>query len=317
MKREANTNLAVDYKEKDSVKALGARWRPEEKVWYVPAGLDLEPFSRWLPDTLATNLDAEETKSSTLPPPGNKGVPFSRKRRKLYNPKDPEPFAVSRSKIDLFVECPRCFYLDRRLGIGRPSGPPFLLNSAVDQLFKNEFDTYRERKEPHPIMSGIGRNLLPAQHEELDRWRQNFKGVRIHHQATNFTLFGAIDDIWEDQDTREYLVVDYKSTSKKDEVTSENVWPGYWRQIEFYQYLVRGLGHDVASLGCLVSANGDKKRSSFDETLHFDVRLITRDCNDGWVDSAVVGAHAILQRETPPPQNETCDYCAYRSVSIP
>ena len=133
MKRETNTNLAVDYKEKDSVKALGARWRPEEKVWYVPAGLDLEPFSRWLPDTLATNLDAEETKPSTLPPASNKAIPFSRKRRKLYNPKDSEPFAVSRSKIDLFVECPRCFYLDRRLGIGRPSGPPFLLNSAVDQ----------------------------------------------------------------------------------------------------------------------------------------------------------------------------------------
>ena len=107
MKRETNTNLAVDYKEKDSVKALGARWRPEEKVWYVPAGLDLEPFSRWLPDTLATNLDAEETKPSTLPPASNKEIPLSRKRRKLYNPKDPAPFAVSRSKIDLFVECQR------------------------------------------------------------------------------------------------------------------------------------------------------------------------------------------------------------------
>ena len=92
--------------------------------------------------------------------------------------------------------------------------------------------------------------------------------------------------------------------------------PGIWRQIEFYQYLVRGLGHDVASLGCLVSANGDKKRSSFDGTLHFDVRLITRDCNDGWVDNTVVGAHAILQPENPPPKNETCDYCTYRSVSI-
>ena len=64
MKRDTNTNLAVDYKEKDSVKALGAQWKPEEKVWYVPAGLDLEPFSRWLPDTLATNLDVEEAVKS-------------------------------------------------------------------------------------------------------------------------------------------------------------------------------------------------------------------------------------------------------------
>ena len=157
------------------------------------------------------------------------------RRKKLYDPSDTEPFPISRTKIDLYVQCPRCFYMDRRLGIGRPSGPPFLLNSAVDQLFKNEFDAYREKGEAHPIMAETGRNLLPAQHEDLSRWRHNFTGVRVHHDPTNFILFGAIDDLWQDQDSGEYLIVDYKSSSKKDGITAENVWPGYWRQMEFYQ----------------------------------------------------------------------------------
>ena len=234
------------------------------------------------------------------------------RRKKLYDPTDPEPFPVSRTKIDLSVECPRCFYLDRRLGIGRPSGPPFLLNLAVDQLLKKEFDAYRERSEAHPIMAETGRNLLPAKHDDLNSWRHNFTGVRVHHVATNFTLVGAIDDLWEEQDTGEYLVVDYKSTAKKDEVTAANVWYGYWRQMEFYQYLVRGLGHEVSSLGYLVYANGDKSRPSFEGTLHFDMSLISRECNDGWVEDAVTSAHAVLQRGKPPPPGKDCSYCLYR-----
>ena len=316
MRSSTNTNLAVEYKEKDKAKALGARWNPEERVWYVPAGLDLEPFAPWMPGDASTKTSGKPSNPSPLSPAGEATVPYAKRRGKLYDPADPEPFAVSRTKIDLFVDCPRCFYLDRRLGIQRPSGPPFLLNSAVDQLFKNEFDAYRSRKEPHPVMAGLGRNVLPLRHADLGEWQENFKGVRVHHERTNFVLFGAVDDIWEDQDTGQYLVVDYKSTAKKDEVTPDNVWPGYWRQIEFYQYLVRGLGHNVDPLGCIVSANGDKKRSSFDATLHFNVKLITRDCDDGWVDTAVTGAHAALQQERPPPQNASCDYCAYRSESI-
>ncbi len=42
-------DLAVPYEEKDAAKALGARWDPREKVWFVPDGIDPAPFNRWLP----------------------------------------------------------------------------------------------------------------------------------------------------------------------------------------------------------------------------------------------------------------------------
>lgn len=44
-------------------------------------------------------------------------------KAKLYDPASSAPFALSRSKVELFLDCPRCFYLDRRLGVARPSGP--------------------------------------------------------------------------------------------------------------------------------------------------------------------------------------------------
>lgn len=43
-------NLVTPFAEKDAVKALGARWDPAKKVWYITDVADLTPFMRWIPD---------------------------------------------------------------------------------------------------------------------------------------------------------------------------------------------------------------------------------------------------------------------------
>lgn len=45
------TYLKVPYSEKESAKDLGAKWDPNEKLWYVPRGIELDDFSRWLENT--------------------------------------------------------------------------------------------------------------------------------------------------------------------------------------------------------------------------------------------------------------------------
>jgi hypothetical protein len=57
---------------------------------------------------------------------------------KLYTPGQEALFPLSRSKVDFFRQCPHCFYLGRRLGIARPPGFPFSLNSAVDSPLEKE-----------------------------------------------------------------------------------------------------------------------------------------------------------------------------------
>ena len=96
-----------------------------------------------------------------------------------------EPRRLSRSKIDLFLECPRCFWLDQKMGVKRPSMPGFSLNIAVDHLLKKEFDTHRAIGQPHPLMKAYGINAIPAIHQDLDSWRNNFKGVSFLHPKTN------------------------------------------------------------------------------------------------------------------------------------
>jgi hypothetical protein len=232
--------------------------------------------------------------------------------RNLYDPKDTEPFKLSRSKIDLFLSCPRCFYFDRKLGVGRPPGFPFSLNSAVDALLKKEFDIHRSNGTKHALIEKYGVDARPIPHEDLAKWRHNFTGIQYIHEPTNLLIFGAIDDLWQNS-KGEYIVVDYKATAKDGDITElDKAWhDGYKRQMEVYQWLLRRRGLTVSDTGYFVYCNGKADRAAFDGKLEFDVTLIPYTGNDSWVEKAVIGAHNCLNADIIPEAAEGCDYCAY------
>jgi ATP-dependent exoDNAse (exonuclease V) beta subunit len=178
--------------------------------------------------------------------------------RGIYKQDSNEPYRISRSKIDLFINCPRCFWLETKLGIKQPPGFPFNINSAIDNLFKNEFDYYRQKKEQHPIQKEYKlKGILPYQHDSLDIWRDAFKGVQFLDKKNNLVLFGGVDDIWVDSDGA-LIVVDYKSTAKKDDITELNAdWHiGYKRQLDIYTWLLQKLDFKVSDKAYWVYANG-------------------------------------------------------------
>jgi hypothetical protein len=238
---------------------------------------------------------------------------YSPKRvRGLYLPESKEPFRLSRSKIDLFMECQRCFYLDRRLGVSRPPGFPFALNSAVDHLLKKEFDIHRSAGKPHPLMQEYNVDAIPFAYDGLDDWRNNFKGVETLHEPTNFIVFGAVDDVWQSS-TGELIVVDYKSTSKDAEVTLDASWQdGYKRQMEVYQWLLRQNDFEVSKVGYFVYANGKKDREAFDAKLEFDIKLIAYEGDDSWIENTLIKSRDLLSQDEIPEAGINCDYCAYR-----
>ena len=237
-------------------------------------------------------------------------------RKKLYDPNAKEAFKVSRSKIDLFVECPRCFYLDRRIGVSRPQGFPFNLNSAVDTLLKKEFDIHRNQKTPHPLMDSYGIEAIPFQHEKMDIWRENFTGVETFYEPANFVVFGAVDDIWVDKNNT-LMVVDYKATSKDEEVNLDAEWQdGYKRQMEVYQWLLRQNGFKVSDTGYFVYANGKRDREAFDGKLEFDIKIIPYEGKADWIEKTLMNMKKCLDSDELPKSSPNCDYCSYiNSVS--
>ena len=232
-------------------------------------------------------------------------------RKKLYDPKAKEAFKISRSKIDLFLECQRCFYLDRRLGVSRPQGFPFNLNSAVDALLKKEFDIHRRQKTPHPLMDSYDVDAVPFQHEKMNVWRENFTGVEAFFEPANFVVFGAVDDIWVDKKGK-LIVVDYKATSKDEEVNLDAEWQeGYKRQMEIYQWLLRQNGFKVSDTGYFVYANGRRDREAFDGRLEFDIKLIPYTGKDDWIEKTLLEMKKCLSEEDIPKPSPNCEYCAY------
>ena len=240
---------------------------------------------------------------------------YSGKRsRNLYAKDSMQSFRLSRSKIENFLKCPRCFYLDRRLGVDQPPGYPLSLNTAVDALFKKEFDVFRSQQAPHPLFEEYGIEAVPFEHEKMDEWREMFKGLQYEHEASGFLVTGAVDDIWQNS-KGELHVVDYKATSKNGEVNLDADWQrSYKNQMEIYQWLLRRQpdGFEVSPIGYFVYVNGRTDVDGFNGKLEFDTKIIPYTGDDSWVEQALLDAKATLDSDKLPQATEGCDHCLYR-----
>jgi CRISPR/Cas system-associated exonuclease Cas4 (RecB family) len=230
-----------------------------------------------------------------------------------FDPASDAPFVISRSKIDLFIECPRCAYLDLRLGVKRPSSFPMNLNNAVDTLLKKEFDTHRADMTVHPLVRDYGLNLVPLQDSRLDEWRDALRrGISFHHKKTNLMVRGGIDDIWQNPDTGEVFIVDYKATSKETEVSIDAEWQkGYKRQIEIYQWLFRSNGLTVSPTGYFVYVNGKTDAKAFDGKIEFDAKLIPYTGSTDWIEPTLETLKVCLTDSRIPMKSATCEFCGY------
>ena len=66
----------------------------------------------------------------------------------IYRPNQKGDFKISRGRFSDFLSCPRCFYLDRVIGLKPPGTPGWSLNETTDFLLKKEFDDCRKKRFP-------------------------------------------------------------------------------------------------------------------------------------------------------------------------
>jgi len=248
---------------------------------------------------------------------------YRQRQSNLYQPGSKVPFSISRSKIDMFKDCPRCFYMDRRLGLPKPSIPGFSLNNAVDNLFKNEFDLLRKKGESHELMKQYKIDAIPFEHPKLSEWRDDYYryvGASVIHPKTNLKITGIIDDIWQNPQ-EELLIVDYKSTSTTKEISLEDKWKkGYKHQIELYQWIFRQLGFKVSPTGYIVYANGRRNNPRFDAKLEFDLTIHPFEGDDSWVEPVLKKIKKCLDSDKLPDpgvneEGHMCEHCAYKKAS--
>jgi len=235
-----------------------------------------------------------------------------------YNPDSKEPFRISRFRMERFLECPRCFYLDRRLGLDRPGMPGWPLNSAVDHLLKNEFDLLRQNGERNALMKEYNIDAVPFSHQDLSEWRDDhyhYKGACTLHKPTNLELCGIIDDIWVNNKTGKLHIVDYKSTSTSKEISLDDEYKqGYKKQVEWYQWIFRQNGFNVDDEAYFVYANGLKGDRVFDAKIEFAVEIITYKGDDYWVEPTIYKMKECLDSDNIPDPDPKCEFCRYRKL---
>ena len=221
---------------------------------------------------------------------------------------------LSRSAIEQYLNCKRCFILMYKYKV-RLNTLPFTLNSAVDNLCKNEFDYYREKQEPHPLFIENGINAVPFKHEDMNKWRNNFQGISYYESNTDVHFYGAVDDVWVKPDG-ELILSDVKSTSKNnfdwEETWNKYEYPkAYRRQLEMYQWLFRKNGFKVSNTAYLVYFNGLKNEPMFNQTLKFELHLIKLDCDDSWVSKTISKAKNLMDQDSYPDGSFGCETCRY------
>ena len=234
-----------------------------------------------------------------------------------FDPDSEDAFTVSRTRIQNFLDCPRCFYLQNRLAIKALKSLPFRLNSATDTLLKKTFDTAREKQIPHRYFKKNNIDLVPFNHKNMNQWRENFQGVKYHYKKANLIVQGAVDDILINLKTKELSPIEFKSTQTKDGESVKYLGKPhhkFWKnQLEVYGYLLEKNGFKISENSYIVFCNAEIHHEEWSEKLNFDVQVINYKIDYTWVESTLDKIKDLLIQDTMPDFSDPdhCDICRY------
>lgn len=218
---------------------------------------------------------------------------------------------LSRAQLQLFMDCPRCFWLQNRHGVKQPKGYPLALNIAMDQLLKAEFDGFRAAGTLPPILleHKITAKLF-RDTGKLDEWRNNFRGLRWKDPKSGHTLFGAVDDILEFPDDS-LAVLDYKSSGARE----AHIYDSYQLQIDVYTFLLQRLGYRTAPKGYFAFYMAVKD-DGFHGRLPFRAELVAVTPQPERVYQLFKDAVALVQSDQEPASGAACEACRWGSEAV-
>lgn len=250
------------------------------------------------------------------------------RHRGQFKPKNEAPYELSRSRVENFVKCPACFYMQQVEGIKFPSIPGFNINEATDILLKRDFDRLRGTGKPHQFLEKIGYgHLSPFAHEHFEFWTQSLhfgadKRMNTVHDATNLKIGGGLDDVWINSQTSLLHVIDYKSTSQKSPnkaITLDDQWKAaYKRQMDLYVWVMRRKGFHVSSVGYFLYCDGDRFSDYHflekdQASMRFKMQLIPYETNSSWIEPTLIKIKECLHSKERPKHHPECEYGQFLS----
>ena len=252
------------------------------------------------------------------------------RHRGTYKPDHPAPYELSRSRIENFVKCEACFYLQQVKGVKFPSIPGFNINEATDVLLKKDFDKCRELGVTHPFLEarGLG-HLVPLRHDNFELWTQSLHfgaegRFNTIHEETDLKVGGCLDDVWQNTKSGKVHIVDYKSTSQKSpgrEITLDDKWKvAYKRQMDLYIWIMQRIGLQVSSIGYFLYCDGDRFGNQpflgeTDALMHFRMSVLPYESNQDWIEPTLYRIRETLDGTAYPRHSPDCEYGQFLAES--
>lgn len=210
---------------------------------------------------------------------------------------------LSPSSLSLYLECPHCFWLDKKMGVKRPQIFPYNLNQTLDALMKEEFDEYRKNGELHPLLAANKiKAKLFSNKKMLERWRDNKRGLRFLDKKLHATLLGTLDDALEFPDGS-LAPLDYKATDKK----IAKVYDQFQLQMDTYSFLLQQNGYQISPKAYLAFYIVDLERG-FVDSLPFRKELIEIKTDAAGIHEIFSEAVASLESNDPPRHARGCPF---------
>ena len=240
-----------------------------------------------------------------------------------------EPYELSRSRIENYINCPACFYMQQVEGIEFPSIPGFNINEATDILLKKDFDKFRGSNDTHPFLISQGLNhLIPFYHEHFELWTQSLhfgaeNRMNYDHLETNIRVGGGLDDIWKNTKTNKLHIVDYKSTSQKKDkgpITLDDKWKSsYKRQMDLYTWIMRKKKFEIDDIGYFLYCDGNRFSNkdflySKNAIMEFKITLIPYITNTSWIEDTLSQIYSVLREQKRPKHSLECEYGKFLSI---
>lgn len=216
---------------------------------------------------------------------------------------------VSPSSLNLFLECPRCFWLQMNEGIHRPRGIFPSLPGGMDSVIKVYFDKYREKGKLPPEIEGKLKGELVHDQTLLNRWRNWRTGLEYKDNGTGAVLFGALDDCLVHSTSSgqgEYMPLDYKTRGSAPKDGDSEKY--YGNQLDCYALLLRENNYPVDEFGYLIYYY--PKQVKENGVVFFDVKPIKLKIDPERAIKTIRDAVKLLSGPIPPRHSE-CEYCIW------
>ena len=253
------------------------------------------------------------------------------RHRGRFNPENPAPYELSRSRIENYLKCKACFWLEQLRRVKPPEIPSFTINTTTDILLKRDADAVRGRQ-TLPLWAAHGLDhIIPFEHEHLEKWTNslhygtNDTYFNTVHAESNIKLGGGLDDVFLNTHTGQIHIVDYKSTAQgtrspikyeKKPVSLNDPWKiSYKRQMDMYVWVARQKGFDVSDIGYFVYVDAQHKDINGMLTddnpavawMQFDTSIIPYTANTTWVEPTLLEIQEFLVQQTSCPQHTPKD----------